>query len=104
MPDHYYTRNPESGHKPATVGFEYRGRTYCFETDSGVFSRLKSLTVPNLFGILTDPQITKVHILLDSRYADTTQLYPRDMLSQNGTYYFALPMGKQISCRPLDPL
>lgn len=39
MPDHYYTRNPESGHKPATVGFEYRGRTYGFETDSGVFSR-----------------------------------------------------------------
>lgn len=37
--DHYYTRTPQSAHKPGQVNMEYRGRALRFETDSGVFSR-----------------------------------------------------------------
>ncbi len=39
MPDHYYTRNPQSAHKPDKLTYEYRGHTLVFDTDSGVFSR-----------------------------------------------------------------
>ncbi len=39
MPDHYYTAQPSSAHKPAEVRFAYRGYALCFATDSGVFSR-----------------------------------------------------------------
>ena len=41
MPDHYYTAQPQSEHRPATVETEYRGCRLTFETDSGVFSRLE---------------------------------------------------------------
>ncbi|NLI20293.1 MAG: class I SAM-dependent methyltransferase [Clostridiales bacterium] len=40
MPDHYYTQNPQSEHKPASFAVRYRNHTLLFETDSGVFSRL----------------------------------------------------------------
>ena len=39
MPDHYYTADPQSAHRPAEVTFSYRGRALRFATDSGVFSR-----------------------------------------------------------------
>ncbi|MEG0996666.1 MAG: methyltransferase, partial [Clostridia bacterium] len=39
MTDHYYTPAPQSDHKPGEVTVTYRGRTFHFETDSGVFSR-----------------------------------------------------------------
>ncbi len=39
MPDHYYTAQPESKHKPGQVDYAYRSETLRFETDSGVFSR-----------------------------------------------------------------
>lgn len=39
MPDHYYTKNPQSEHRPSVVQFRYRGHALAFETDSGVFSR-----------------------------------------------------------------
>jgi 16S rRNA (guanine1207-N2)-methyltransferase len=41
MPDHYYTPEPSSAHKPAHIGFAYRGHALAFQTDSGVFSRLE---------------------------------------------------------------
>lgn len=41
MPDHYYTAQPQSDHKPARFEVPYRGYTLLFETDSGVFSRLE---------------------------------------------------------------
>ncbi len=41
MPDHYYSAAPTSAHKPAHVGFAYRGHPLAFLTDSGVFSRLE---------------------------------------------------------------
>jgi len=37
--DHYYSAQPQSAHRYATVSFVYRGHTLAFETDSGVFSR-----------------------------------------------------------------
>ena len=37
--DHYYTSAPTSAHKTAYVETEYRGHSFKFETDSGVFSR-----------------------------------------------------------------
>ncbi len=39
MADHYFTETPESEHKPMQVQADYRGHTFTFETDSGVFSR-----------------------------------------------------------------
>lgn len=39
MTDHYFTEKPESAHKPMQVQHEYRGHTFTFQTDSGVFSR-----------------------------------------------------------------
>lgn len=39
MADHYFTENPESAHKPLRFQAEYRGRSFTFQTDSGVFSR-----------------------------------------------------------------
>lgn len=39
MPDHYYTSQPQSAHKPGSASLEYRGHKLVFETDSGVFSR-----------------------------------------------------------------
>lgn len=38
MADHYYTKSPESAHKPLALSWEYRGATMAFQTDSGVFS------------------------------------------------------------------
>ena len=40
MPDHYYSPQPQSAHKPAVLSFAYRGHSLRFQTDSGVFSRL----------------------------------------------------------------
>ncbi len=39
MPDHYFTAEPQSEHKPDRFETRYRGHTLLFETDSGVFSR-----------------------------------------------------------------
>ncbi|MEG2186334.1 MAG: class I SAM-dependent methyltransferase [Clostridia bacterium] len=39
MPDHYYTAQPQSEHKPVSFDYEYRGQVLHFTTDSGVFSR-----------------------------------------------------------------
>ena len=37
--DQYFTREPSSESRPVSCTFADRGRTYAFETDSGVFSR-----------------------------------------------------------------
>ena len=37
--EHYFSADPQSGHKPATVAFAYRGHAVTLDTDSGVFSR-----------------------------------------------------------------
>ncbi|MFH1881016.1 MAG: methyltransferase [Bacillota bacterium] len=39
MADHYFTEMPESPHKPMRFQAEYRGHSFTFQTDSGVFSR-----------------------------------------------------------------
>jgi len=39
MADHYFTETPESAHKPMCVQADYRGHSFAFRTDSGVFSR-----------------------------------------------------------------
>jgi 16S rRNA (guanine1207-N2)-methyltransferase len=39
MADHYYTKTPESPHRPLRFQAEYRGQPLTFQTDSGVFSR-----------------------------------------------------------------
>jgi 16S rRNA (guanine1207-N2)-methyltransferase len=39
MPDHYFTKSPESAHRPGECQFMYRGHGLTFETDAGVFSR-----------------------------------------------------------------
>ena len=39
MPDHYYTSEPASGHRPAECQTRIFGRTFEFTTDAGVFSR-----------------------------------------------------------------
>lgn len=39
MPDHYFSQNPESAHRPCECQFAYRGHGLTFETDAGVFSR-----------------------------------------------------------------
>jgi 16S rRNA (guanine1207-N2)-methyltransferase len=39
MPDHYFSRSPESAHRPGECQFAYRGHGLSFETDAGVFSR-----------------------------------------------------------------
>lgn len=39
MPDHYFTKTPESAHRPYECQFVYRGHGLTFETDAGVFSR-----------------------------------------------------------------
>jgi 16S rRNA (guanine1207-N2)-methyltransferase len=39
MPDHYFSKNPESAHRPSECSFSYRGHGLTFETDAGVFSR-----------------------------------------------------------------
>lgn len=41
MPDHYFTASPASEHESASFETHYRGVTLRFETDRGVFSRLK---------------------------------------------------------------
>lgn len=48
-----------------------------------------------LFGAVTDPAVAELCITTDSRYADVSDpdaytLSPRDMVYQNGVYYFAL--------------
>ena len=39
MNDQYYSREPGSESRPAECTFAYRGKTLCFVTDAGVFSR-----------------------------------------------------------------
>ena len=39
MPDHYYSENPNSAHKPRTFTDTVLGQTLTFHTDAGVFSR-----------------------------------------------------------------
>ncbi|WP_232699785.1 class I SAM-dependent methyltransferase [Brevibacillus daliensis] len=39
MSDHYYTNQPSAAHKEEEFTFDLRGKTYCFTTDTGVFSR-----------------------------------------------------------------
>ncbi len=39
MSDHYFTAMPESPHRPMRFQAEYRGHSFTFQTDSGVFSR-----------------------------------------------------------------
>ena len=39
MNDHYYSRDPQSGHRYAEAAFVYRGVSLRFTTDAGVFSR-----------------------------------------------------------------
>lgn len=39
MAEHYFTKTPESAHKPLRLQAEYRGHVLSFQTDSGVFSR-----------------------------------------------------------------
>ena len=39
MADHYFTETPESAHKQMCVQSDYRGHSFVFQTDSGVFSR-----------------------------------------------------------------
>lgn len=39
MPDHYFSKAPESTHRPGECQTVYEGHTLTFETDAGVFSR-----------------------------------------------------------------
>ena len=39
MPDHYYSENPNSAHKPRVFTDTVLGQTLTFHTDAGVFSR-----------------------------------------------------------------
>jgi len=39
MPDHYFSKSPESAHRPGECHSVYRGCELSFETDAGVFSR-----------------------------------------------------------------
>ncbi len=39
MHDHYYSAEPQSGHRYAETAYTYRGRRLTFLTDAGVFSR-----------------------------------------------------------------
>jgi 16S rRNA (guanine1207-N2)-methyltransferase len=39
MAEHYFSKTPESAHKPLCLQAEYRGHVLSFQTDSGVFSR-----------------------------------------------------------------
>ena len=39
MPDHYYTSAPTSAHEERRFTLEFAGKTLCFETDAGVFSK-----------------------------------------------------------------
>lgn len=36
--EHYYTENPTSKEKSITIREQFRGKTYTFETSSGIFS------------------------------------------------------------------
>lgn len=56
MPDHYYSKAPQSEHKPAHIGFAYRGHLLTFLTDRGVFSRLEiDQGTELLLSVLPDP-------------------------------------------------
>ncbi|OLN23135.1 16S rRNA methyltransferase [Domibacillus antri] len=39
MGDHYFSKNPDSEHRPRQFSFTLRGKEYRFNTDAGVFSR-----------------------------------------------------------------
>lgn len=39
MGDHYFSKNPNSEHKPQRFDFTLRGKRFMFETDAGVFSK-----------------------------------------------------------------
>ncbi|MCP3764433.1 class I SAM-dependent methyltransferase [Domibacillus sp. A3M-37] len=39
MGDHYFSKNPNSEHRPQHFTFALRGKSYTFETDAGVFSK-----------------------------------------------------------------
>ena len=39
MPDHYFSSDPQSGHRYAEAAYAYRGKELFFLTDAGVFSR-----------------------------------------------------------------
>ena len=53
-----------------------------------------------MFGAITDPMITELCITTDSSYADVEKrdaytLSTRDMVCQNGIYYFVLPVSPE---------
>lgn len=39
MSDHYFSKNPNSAHRPNRFSYTLRGRSFTFETDAGVFSK-----------------------------------------------------------------
>ncbi|WP_258298127.1 class I SAM-dependent methyltransferase [Paenibacillus peoriae] len=39
MADHYYSKRPETAHERRSLETVLRGRSYCFASDSGVFSK-----------------------------------------------------------------
>ncbi len=39
MPDHYFSKAPESAHRPLECRTSFKGHDLAFETDAGVFSR-----------------------------------------------------------------
>lgn len=39
MPEHYFSKQPQSKHSPITWNYLLRGKEYTFTTDAGVFSR-----------------------------------------------------------------
>ncbi|OMP67979.1 class I SAM-dependent methyltransferase [Domibacillus epiphyticus] len=39
MSDHYFSKNPDSEHRPQQFTFTLRGKEYRFNTDAGVFSK-----------------------------------------------------------------
>ena len=41
MSEHYYSKTPQSAHKPAHLHLTYRSHSLTFQTDSGVFSRFE---------------------------------------------------------------
>lgn len=37
--DHYFSKNPDSEHRPRQFSYQLRGKEYTFHTDAGVFSK-----------------------------------------------------------------
>lgn len=91
----YYHKGILGYERIFTVALDYDGDApYC----ANIFGIYSGGDVDfHLFGAVTDPTITEMRITTDSRYGDTYEpdtytLYTRDMVYQNGIYYFVLPV------------